>query len=46
MDCLNSDWIRIRKSYKLIDVLGEGSYGKVVLGKHRKSGKKVAIKFI
>ena len=32
--------------YQLVSKLGEGGFGKVMLAKHKQTGKKVAIKFV
>lgn len=46
MQSLNSIWKYVSNDYKLIKVLGQGTFGSVVYGKHRKSGTHVAIKYI
>jgi len=38
--------LNILDEYELGEVLGEGGFGKVILGKSLKTGKKVAIKFM
>jgi len=43
---LSSHWKNIREKYKLLDVIGEGTFGKVVKARNRDSGITVAIKFI
>jgi serine/threonine protein kinase len=43
---LSSQWKLIRDKYKLLDVLGEGTFGKVIKARVRETGKLVAIKFI
>jgi serine/threonine protein kinase len=43
---LETHWLIVKKDYKLTTVLGKGSFGKVVLGKNRATGTKVALKFI
>jgi len=43
---LSSHWKVIREKYKLLDVIGEGTFGKVIKGRERDSGRLVAIKFI
>ena len=43
---LSSQWKVIRDKYKLLDVLGEGTFGKVIKARLRDTGKLVAIKFI
>lgn len=42
----NGRWNFIKKNYKLVEFLGEGSFGQVVRAKHRASGKVFAIKLI
>lgn len=39
-------WSFVRNEFKLIELLGEGSFGQVVRAKHRDSGKYFAIKLI
>jgi serine/threonine protein kinase len=39
-------WVTLKDDYKLLGVLGEGSYGQVVKGMCRVSKQTVAIKFI
>ena len=39
-------WPLIEEKYKIIKILGEGSFGQVCLAIHRASHKKVAIKKI
>ena len=43
---LSSDWKHIIQKYKPKDILGEGTFGKVILAKERTTKKLVAIKFI
>ena len=43
---LSEEWNSVTATYKIKKLLGEGSYGQVVLGKDRKTRKKVAIKYI
>ena len=43
---LSRKWYALKQDYKLIEVLGVGSFGEVLRAKHRKSGKDVAIKFM
>jgi serine/threonine protein kinase len=43
---LDRHWLKVKENYKLTEVLGQGTFGKVVAAKERKTGKKVAIKFI
>ena len=43
---LDSYWLQVKKDYKITEILGEGSFGTVVKGKHRATKKMVAIKFI
>ena len=43
---LNTYWKYVQKTYKLRQVLGNGTFGEVVKGKHRETKKEVAIKFI
>ena len=42
----NTRWAYVKKEYKLVEFLGEGSFGQVVRAKHRVSGKVFAIKMI
>ena len=46
MDKLSKYWKYAKEEYKLLKVLGAGSFGQVVHGKHRDTKKDVAIKFI
>ena len=39
-------WRHVEEKYKIIKILGEGSFGQVCLAIHRSSHKKVAIKKI
>ena len=39
-------WEQVRKTYKLKQVIGEGSFGKVIEARHRETREKVAIKLI
>jgi len=39
-------FLQAKKTYKILDLIGEGSYGSVYQGKHRASGKAVALKFV
>lgn len=43
---LSAKWKSITKQYKLVDFLGEGSFGQVVRAKNRETNQKVAIKLI
>ena len=43
---LSSHWKVIKEEYKLLDVLGEGTFGKVIKARVRTTGNLVAIKFI
>ena len=43
---LSKHWKAISKNYKLLNVLGEGTFGKVIHARHRVTKKEVAIKFI
>lgn len=43
---LNSKWKQLKGKYKLINVIGEGTFGQVVHAKERESGTQCAIKFI
>jgi serine/threonine protein kinase len=43
---LTKIWEDVKKDYKLIGVIGEGSYGTVVKGKSRATDQYVAIKLI
>lgn len=43
---LSSQWKIIRDEYKLLDVIGEGTFGKVIKARHRQTSRQVAIKFI
>ena len=42
----DSIWAPVSQDYEIIDVLGEGSYGKVAEAKCRVTGETVAIKYI
>jgi serine/threonine protein kinase len=46
MQKLSSCWKALKKDYKLMEVVGEGSVGLIVKARHRLSGKDVAIKKI
>lgn len=46
MDSLLPIWNDASKNYKLIEILGNGTFGLVVRGKHRETGQSVAIKLI
>ena len=46
MKKLSSSWKAIKKDYKITEVLGEGSGGQIIKGRHRQSNKFVAIKKI
>jgi serine/threonine protein kinase len=46
MKKLDRSWITVKKDYKLLYVLGQGSYGQVVKATHRVTKKIVAIKNI
>ena len=39
-------WEQLKSEYKMIKMLGKGSFGQVALGKRRSDKKAVAIKFI
>lgn len=39
-------WLKLKKDYKLIKFIGEGSFGQVKLGQCRKTKRMVAIKLI
>ena len=39
-------WKYANKEYKLMQILGAGTFGQVIHAKHRQSKKEVAIKFI
>lgn len=41
---LSDEWSFIQQDFKLIDICGEGSFGRVVRASHRVSKKVVAIK--
>jgi serine/threonine protein kinase len=43
---LGRHWNEMRDEYKLLDFIGEGSYGTVLEAKHRHTKKKVAIKYV
>lgn len=43
---LSKHWRALKEDYKLLKVLGAGTFGKVVLAKHRVTKQEVAIKFI
>ena len=40
------DQVSMLSEYIIMELLGEGGFGKVMLGKHRTTGEKVAIKTI
>lgn len=44
MQQLSDDWELIQQDFKLLEICGEGSFGRVVRGKHRVTKKEVAIK--
>ena len=46
MDKISKYWKYAKAEYKLLKVLGAGTFGQVVFGKHRVTKKEVAIKFI
>ena len=46
MPSLDPVWQVVKPDYKLLSVLGQGTFGQVVHGMHRKSRTNVAIKFI
>ena len=46
MSKLSRHWQHVSKDYKLLEVLGEGTFGKVIQGQHRQTKQMVAIKFI
>ena len=43
---LSKHWKYVNKDFKLIDVLGEGTFGKVIHAKRRTTKQEVAIKFV
>lgn len=43
---LNSKWKQLKAKYKLINIIGEGTFGQVVHAKERETGVQCAIKFI
>jgi mitogen-activated protein kinase 1/3 len=43
---LNSKWKQLKGKYKLINIIGEGTFGQVVQAKERDTGANCAIKFI
>ena len=46
MEKLDSSWKEIKTDFKLTTLLGKGSFGIVIKGKHRQSRNEVAIKRI
>ena len=46
MEKLDSSWKQLMKEFKLTRLLGQGAFGIVIKGKHRKLMKDVAIKRI
>lgn len=46
MESLKTHWQDLKVDYKLVQILGKGSFGTVVKAIHRKSNKVVAIKHI
>jgi len=40
------NWSAILDDYTIVKELGQGGFGKVVLGKHKEEKKEVAIKFM
>ena len=45
-ESLDPLWKQLKPDYKLLRIVGQGTFGTVVHGKHRKSGTEVAIKLI
>ena len=45
-DKISKKWSFVKDDYKIIRILGSGTYGQVTYCKHRVTQQKVAIKFI
>ena len=45
-DKLGKSWKTLKKNFKLLEVIGSGSYGTVVRAIHRETNKSVAVKYI
>lgn len=43
---LCKDWSHVKARYKLVQVLGKGSFGRVIFARIRDTKKEVAIKYI
>ena len=45
-DTLDIEWKLVTKKYKLLEVLGKGSFGMVLKARNRSSSEEVAIKYV
>ena len=46
VDRISSTWAHLQKDFKLLELLGQGSFGQVVKAQNRETGKVCAIKLI